>query len=435
APQPPSPNLGEAGAFRPSPRLGRGAGGEGHEGQPRKGVNLRLTFPGANPHPRIEPFDRLDTVVSYFIGNDPDQWHPDVPVWGGVHYVDIYPGVDLELTSEGGQYTQRLVTRAGADLSAVRLRVEGADTLALDDAGYLRLTTAVGDFTLPLLAIEGAVPNSQPASFNLERGTFEVSSPFSSALLLPRSLAPLQDNPDDLLYSTFLGGSARDYGVAIAVDETGCAYVSGGIQSADFPTTAGAFDTSYNGYSDAFVVKLNADGTGLVYATFLGGSSDDSVFAISVDGVGSAYAAGSTNSSDFPTTAGVFDTSHNGSYDAFVVKLNADETLNENNVKSLTSRVSSLRMLRPLGKTGQDDYGLDTPNAVVTVQTRDEEGNTKSYTIRVGAKSDEDNSYVVISSESPYYVRVSEYTVKDFVEKVRDDFLELPPTPTPEETS
>jgi hypothetical protein len=115
--------------------------------------------------------------------------------------------------------------------------------------------------------------------------------------------------------------------------------------------------------------------------------------------------------------------------------LAADETLNENNVTGLASRVASLRMLRPLGKTERDDYGLKEPNAVVTVETRDGEGNTKAYTIRVGAKSDEDNSYVMISSESPYYVRVSEYTVKDFVERTRDDFLELPPTPTPEPTS
>lgn len=115
--------------------------------------------------------------------------------------------------------------------------------------------------------------------------------------------------------------------------------------------------------------------------------------------------------------------------------LAADETLNENNVKSLATRAASVRMLRPLGKTEQDDYGLKEPNAVVTVETRDGEGNTKSYTIRVGGKSDEDNSYVVISSESPYYVRVSNYTVKDFVERTRDDFLELPPTPTPEPTS
>jgi hypothetical protein len=112
--------------------------------------------------------------------------------------------------------------------------------------------------------------------------------------------------------------------------------------------------------------------------------------------------------------------------------LAADETLNEDNVKPLVTRVSSLRMVRPLGKTEQDGYGLKEPNAVVTVKTRDDEGNVKTYSLRVGAKSEQDSSFVVISSESPYYVRVSEYTVKDFVERKRDDFLELPPTPTPE---
>ena len=84
---------------------------------PRKAANIKLSFVGANPQPRIEPFDRLDTVVSYFLGNDPAQWRPDVPVWGGVRYVDLYPGVDLELTSEGGQMVQRLAARPGADLA------------------------------------------------------------------------------------------------------------------------------------------------------------------------------------------------------------------------------------------------------------------------------------------------------------------------------
>ena len=112
-----------------------------------------------------------------------------------------------------------------------------------------------------------------------------------------------------------------------------------------------------------------------------------------------------------------------------------DETLAESNVRSLVSRASSLRMLRPLGKAESQAYGFDAPSAVLTVDTRDDEGVVKTMTLRVGAQSEEDDSYVVISSESPYYVRVSAYTVSDFVEKTRDDYLELPPTPTPEPES
>jgi hypothetical protein len=186
--------------------------------EPRRGVNLKLSFPGANPTARIEPFDRLDTVVSYFIGNAPDKWHPDVPVWGGVRYVDLYPDIDLEITSENGQMAQHLVARLGADLNAVRLRVEGADTLALD-GDTLRLTTAVGDLTLPLLAVEGATLKSQLATFKLECGTFEVSSPFSSAPLLPQYLAHLQDNPEGLLYSTFLAACRRGNRVCLSIGQ------------------------------------------------------------------------------------------------------------------------------------------------------------------------------------------------------------------------
>lgn len=111
--------------------------------------------------------------------------------------------------------------------------------------------------------------------------------------------------------------------------------------------------------------------------------------------------------------------------------LAADETLNESSVTSLVNRISSIRMQRPLGKTELDEYGLKEPSAVVTVQTRDGDENTRTQTLRVGAKRDEDNSYVVSLSESPYYVRVAGATVQDFVEKTRDDFLQLPATPTP----
>ncbi|MCX6029592.1 MAG: SBBP repeat-containing protein, partial [Chloroflexi bacterium] len=291
---------------------------------PRTGVNIRLSFPGANAHPRLEAFDRLDTVVSYFLGNDPAQWRPDVPVWGGVRYVDLYPGVDLEITGEGGQMVQRLAVRPGADLSAVRLLVEGADAVALD-GDALRLSTAAGEFTIPLLQIE----KSSGAAAVQPRGAlaFDVAAPFAPAHSNRQSaIANLQspaDSPADLPYATFLGDSSDDEGSGIAVDGAGSAYVTGYTLSSDFPTTPGAFDSSFNGGSyDAFVVKLNPAGSGLAYATFLGGSSDDFGSSIAVDGAGSAYVTGDTNSSDFPTTPGDFDTSYNGGDDAFAVKLN-----------------------------------------------------------------------------------------------------------------
>ncbi|MDE2484358.1 MAG: SBBP repeat-containing protein [candidate division NC10 bacterium] len=130
----------------------------------------------------------------------------------------------------------------------------------------------------------------------------------------------LAPNGASLIYSTFLGGSEYDVGFGIAVDDEGHAYVTGRTKSLNFPTTPGAVDTSYNGWGDAFVVKLAPTGSALVYSTFLGGSQHDWGEAIAVDDEGHVYVTGGTKSSDFPTTPGVFGSTLKGDGDAFVTK-------------------------------------------------------------------------------------------------------------------
>jgi hypothetical protein len=295
--------------------------------QPATLHDIKLSFVDANPQPQIEGFDPQETVVSYFLGNDPEQWRPDVPVWGGVRYVDLYPGVDLELSGENGQMTPRLAARPGADLGAVRVRVEGADSVSVD-GDLLRLSTAAGEVIWPLFAvngIEGEGAQAEPSGTE----AFDVAMPFIPAESQWPAANDTQrsptDNPDDLLYGTFLGGNGEDQGWANAVDGAGSAYLTGYTKSSDFPTTSGAFDLGYNGGSDdVFVVKLNPAGSGLAYATFLGGSDGERGYALALDGVGNAYVTGWTISSDFPTTQGAFDPTLYGSglTDAFVAKLN-----------------------------------------------------------------------------------------------------------------
>src|SRR2546428_828525 len=137
-------------------------------------------------------------------------------------------------------------------------------------------------------------------------------------------------NAPVLFYSTSLGGGSPDFGRGIAVDAAGNAYVTGHTSSLNFPTTAGAFQTGGQGGQDAFVTKLNPTGSGLVYTTCLGGSDEDFAVGIAMDAVGSAYVTGGTRSTDFPTTAGAFQTTNAGGgpasccgsgHDAFVTKL------------------------------------------------------------------------------------------------------------------
>lgn len=315
----------------------------------QRGLNLRLAFVGANPQPRLDPFNRLETHVSYFVGNNPALWRSDVPVWSGVRYVDLYPGLDLEISSENGQLVQRWVVKS--DLSArtstgpglnpddgelatatsaspftgTRLRVEGAEALTLTDAGHLLLSTTVGDITLPLPQVvdpNGAplAPSTQP-----EINGLEISAPFAPASAPPS--APVgAAAAGDLLFSTYLGGSGGEDGQGLAVDGLGSAYVTGMTNSVDFPATPGAFDVKLGGFFDTYVAKLNPTGTALEYAAYLGGDGGELTYDIDVDPAGQAYITGYTRSPNFPLTPGAYKTTIDGLTDAFVVKLNATGT-------------------------------------------------------------------------------------------------------------
>jgi hypothetical protein len=137
------------------------------------------------------------------------------------------------------------------------------------------------------------------------------------------AVSKLNPSGSALLYSTFIGGADEEEGWRVAIDDSGNAYLIGPTHSADYPTTAGAYDETFNGETDAYITKLNADGSGLIYSTFLGGTGKDQAFGIGLDGSGNVYVAGPALSPDFPTTAGAFDTTHNGGNDAYVSKLNA----------------------------------------------------------------------------------------------------------------
>jgi hypothetical protein len=112
--------------------------------------------------------------------------------------------------------------------------------------------------------------------------------------------------------------------------------------------------------------------------------------------------------------------------------LAADETLEQSAVTSLLNQVSSVRMVRPLGRQRQQEYGLDDPSAVLVIHMRDENGELSEYELYVGAQGKEDGTFVVKSSESPYYVEIAAYIAEGWLARTKEDFLELPPTPTAE---
>ena len=206
-----------------------------------------------------------------------------------------------------------------------------------------------------------------------------------------------------------------------------------------------------------FVEVRLADGTG--HKLYLGSSPSPSVTHVRLDGQDAVYLASGLSSADVAVrTASWIDTEYltvaqdqivaltlenaNGTF-VFakdeagtwsMTGLAEEETLDEGSVTALVMRVSSIRMIEPLGQTDQEVYGLGDPAAVLTVQTQDADGAMRTHTLYVGAREEESDSYYLKLAENPYYVRVSSFTTRDWVEKARDGFLVLPPTPTPEPT-
>jgi hypothetical protein len=176
---------------------------------------------------------------------------------------------------------------------------DGIGPIAIDSEGYIYAAGSTDSHDFPIVeAYDGSY----------------------SALYTTCFVFKLAPEGDSLVYSTFIGGSQEDGPSFIEVDSSGCVYIGGWTWSSDFPTTEDAYDPSYNGKSDGFILKLNATGNGLVYSTFVGGSDEEWDLRYTLDDYGSFVIAGTTMSSDFPMLRAL-DDEFNEIVEFFVLKL------------------------------------------------------------------------------------------------------------------
>ena len=293
----------------------------------KRGANvLRMSLVGANPGSKAAGIDQLPGTSNYYIGNDPTKWRVNVPSYEAVSYRDIYQGVDLVYYGNQRRLENDFVVAPGVDPGVIALAFQGAQKIAIGQAGDLLLQTADGQVQMQKPVVYQLIDGAR----HEVAGNYVLKNPQTVGFQIAAydHTAPLVIDPV-LVYSTFLGGTGQDSGLAIAVDSAGNAYVTGEAGSADFPTLNS--NQAFSGTNDAYVTKLNAAGSALVYSTFLGGNTGfEHGYAIAVDGVGNAYVAGSTLAPDFPTTANAFQVTKltGGSQDTgFVTKLSAAGTL------------------------------------------------------------------------------------------------------------
>jgi hypothetical protein len=286
---------------------------------------VRTKFSGANSDLKIEGKEELPGRTNYLNSGDPGKWRTDVPQYARVEYHDLYPGVDLvyygNRTDKGVRLEHDFVVRPGSDPAKIRLCFEGVDGVELNASGDLVLRLPEGG---ELIQHAPVIYQESDGEKKAVQGGYVLSGDGSEVGFQIAQYDPGKTLYIDPLisYSTYLGGSGYDFGYGIAVDSTGCAYVTGWTYSVDFQTQK-PLQQGNAGGADVFVSKLNAAGTALVYSTYVGGSGDDFGTGIAVDATGAAYVTGYTDSTDFPTTAGVISTSNAGQHDAFVFKMNA----------------------------------------------------------------------------------------------------------------
>jgi hypothetical protein len=300
---------------------------------------VRLAWAGGNRHPRVMGESPQPTRSNYFLGNDPRQWHTGVPNYARVRYQGIYPGVDLVYRGNQRQLEYDLVVAPRADPGRIRLIVRGADEVALGAQGELVLHTANGELVQhapEVYQVTGGRRQRVEGHYVLlaapagKGGSGRPAPPCQVGFVVGRydRTRPLIIDPI-VVYSSFLGGSGEDFGRSIAVDGVGNAYVTGDTSSTAFPGVSGSsLQPAGGGGIDAFVTKIDALGTAIVYSTFLGGSGDDFGSGIAVDGAGNAYIMGATSSPNLPgvSASSIQPTYGGGVADAFVAKLNPTGT-------------------------------------------------------------------------------------------------------------
>jgi hypothetical protein len=325
--------------------------------------------------------ERLPQRSNYLYGNEHDDWITGVLSYEKIIYRDLWPGIDLEyyFTFDGLKYD--FVIQPHASSKNIKISVEGTESMKnqgndlvltlpkgqeiidSDLVAYYKDTgdsirsrfTILGDYTYSFIlenydetrsvVIDPLVystyigdsgwDNARSIDFDNSGNAFVTGHTTSTNFPTTAGAYDKSHNGDvdafvfklnplgtGLVYSTFVGGSGREYSYGISVNSNGCPIVTGGTTSSNFPTTNNAYDITHGGSYDVFAFQLNSSGSGLTYSTYIGGSSYDIGRGIELDSSGFPYIVGNTSSTNFPTTTGAYDRTYGGITDVFVTKVN-----------------------------------------------------------------------------------------------------------------
>ncbi len=296
-------------------------------------------------------------TYNYFIGNNAENWVSDIRKSSKLTFEDVYKGIDLEFIAEGNAFKYNWILKNGADLKSIQVQYEGAQIKQLDPT-LLHVHNGKGrvfwEESIPLVYNANKPDEIAEAAFQTDQSGYKIQliGTESSQNNKEWVIDPM------LVFSTYSGSLADNFGCTGTYDHLGNAYSGGTVFNFGLPTTTGAYQVDfaggknenlgYGGSRDVAILKFNTIGNSLLYCTYLGGNNNEQPHSMVVDSQFNLFVMGTTRSVNFPTTKGAYDTTQNGDYDYFVSRFNVNGTL--------------LLGSTFLGSAGLDGVGADRSN-------------------------------------------------------------------------
>ena len=315
------------------------ATGSGTAGAGIKSAAIRMNLLGASAGERTSGEGQQAGTANYFTGNDPLKWQQAVPNFAKVRLSQVYPGIDLVYYGRQGRLEYDFVVAAGADPAKIALKFEGAEARLAENGDLILPVAGTEDVATEAGQTGREVRFDKPTVYQMKDG---VRQPVAGSFQLARNgtvsfalgsydrSRELVIDPTLLFAGSLATGNQQTIPLGMTIDATGAMYLTGYTNDLTYPVTMGAFQTNCqvptsNGAgagrcgpssnTSGFVTKISADGTSLVYSTYLhGGGGYEQGQSIVVDATGDAYVLGSTSSNDFPVTSNAYQSLCQPSY-------------------------------------------------------------------------------------------------------------------------
>lgn len=281
-----------------------------HSNDKARAHAFKVHFENCNTHVAAHGREAYADYENYFVGNDLSRWTSGVKAHRSVAYDNLYPGIDLIFEEHDGHLKYSFIVEPNARPENIVMRFEGVDAIFLKD-GNLHYSTSVNSIREENIFAFQEIKGSRvevPCAFKLNDGnvSFEIKGRYDKSL--PLIIDPV------LIFSTYTGSFADNFGFTATYDNTGHLYAGGIVFDVGYPTTTGAYDPSFNGFLgvDVSITKFTPDGAALIYSTYLGGAESENPSSIIANNQDELIVFGATSSANFPVTAGVYDASFNG---------------------------------------------------------------------------------------------------------------------------